>query len=70
MEKIKWPDDIQFDVGQIAAMMKETLKEFSDHTGIEYNHMRLLSSGDARMLGKDLVAIHEYTGIPIKNIKV
>lgn len=70
MKRIEWPDDIQFDVSQIAAIMKETLKEFSENTGIPYNHLRLLSSGDAKMLGKDLVAIHEYTGIPVKNIKV
>lgn len=70
VDKVKWPDDIKFDVGQIAAMMKETLKELSEHTGIEYNHLRLLSSGDARMLGKDLIALHEYTGIPVQNIKV
>ncbi len=70
MENVKWPDDAQFDIVQIRGMMKENLKEFAEHTGIDYNHMRSLNSGDARLLGKDLIAIHEYTGIPIKNIKV
>ena len=71
-EEIKdfiWPTGCKYDVGQIADILHLTLNELADLTGIPYNHLRLLSSGNARVLGKDMVALHEKTGIPMNCIK-
>lgn len=62
-------EELKFTVRMLTAKMHQSLKEFADGAGINYNHLRLVSCGDATMSGEDLMKLSTYTGIPPKNIE-
>ena len=61
--------NIKLNVKALAAMKNMTIKELADACGIEYNHLRLVSCGDATMSGDDLMALSEFTGVMPGNIE-
>ena len=62
-------NNIKLNIRALAAMKNMTIKELAEACGIEYNHLRLVSCGDATMTGDDLMALSEYTGILPGNIE-
>lgn len=62
-------DGIKLNVKALASMMNLSIKELAEKAGIEYNHLRLISTGDVKMLGVDLMKLHDATGVPPENIK-
>lgn len=63
-------EDKTFSIKALAALMHMTIKDLAEATGISYNHLRLVSCGDATMTGDDLLRLHKFTGVPTEQIEV
>lgn len=63
-------EDKTFSIKALAALMHMNIKELAESTGINYNHLRLVSCGDATMTGDDLMRLHKFTGVPTEQIEL
>ena len=59
---------IQYDLKKIIEDTKEAPEEFSRNTGIPYDHLMQLLSGEKELLAKDLFLIVKHTGLPADQI--
>lgn len=57
-------ENVKLNVRALCAMLGMNLKELAEASGIEYNHLRLVSCGDARMLAEDLMSLSELAKVP------
>lgn len=63
-------EDKTFSIKALAALMHMTIKELAEASGINYNHLRLVSCGDVAMTGEDLMRLHKLTGVPSEQIEL
>lgn len=70
MSEMKDMKEVQLTVRALAAMMKISLDELADRTGIDRSRMKQISAGNVRMYAYELRSISAVTGIPASNIDV
>lgn len=61
--------DIKWSIIALASQYNMSIEEFANSCGISPNHLKMVSAGNVKMWADDMVKIHNFTGIPMENIK-
>ncbi len=62
-------DNIKWTIKAICGQLNLSIEALANKAGINYNHLKMVSSGYVKMTGEDLVKLHNATGIPMENIE-
>lgn len=63
-------NELKMNVRALAALNKESIQQLAERCDIEYNHLRLVSSGDVKMTADDLIKLSKGTGVSPFNIEI
>lgn len=63
-------NEVKLNVLALAAMNKESIQQFAERCEIDYNHLRLVSCGKAKMTADDLIKMSIATGVSPFNIEI
>ena len=62
-------DNITLNIKALAGMMNMSIEDLAKETGIDYNHLKMVSAGRVKMTASDLMQLHRVTGVPTENIR-
>ena len=63
-------EGVKFTIKALAAVKGVTIEELSNMADIKYQHLKDVSSGRVTMTARDLIRLHEATGVPCEQIEI
>lgn len=61
---------IKINIEAIRVQLGKTRQEMAEALGINIDRYNRLAAGESKMLATEMIALHEYSGIPYENIAV